>query len=162
MDRQAFTRRQAQGGIAMVEFVITLPLLLLLLFAIGEFGRLLFQYNSLLQASRDAGRYAAGEAWNARLGRVELSTDLQTQIQNLAASGVASAQVVSCSPDPSAKLVPKLCPGNVTVTPVGTDHVQVTIRYTFLPLIGSGIPAFIGDATGLNFPLVATTVMRAL
>ncbi|AYC32619.1 pilus assembly protein [Pseudomonas cavernae] len=162
MDRQAFARRQAQEGVAMVEFAITLPLLLLLLFAIGEFGRLLFQYNSLLQASRDAGRFVANEAWNATLGRVELSASLRTRTQNLAASGVASAQTASCSPDNSVRLVPKPCPGDVAVTAVGSDHVQVTISYTFRPLIGNGLPAFIGNGTALSVPLVATTVMRAL
>ncbi|UVE17102.1 pilus assembly protein [Pseudomonas sp. LS44] len=162
MDRQAFARRQAQEGVAMVEFAITLPLLLLLLFAIGEFGRLLFQYNSLLQASRDAGRFAANEAWNATLGRVELSASLRTRTQNLATSGVASSAAVSCTPDTRAALTPKVCPGNVEVAADGTQHVRVTISYTFRPLIGNGLPAFIGNGTALNVPLVATTVMRAL
>ncbi len=51
--------RTRQRGLAMVEFAIALPLLLLLLLAIGEMGRLLYQYNSLLQASRDASRFVA-------------------------------------------------------------------------------------------------------
>ena len=43
----------------MVEFAIALPLLLLLLLAVAEFGRMLSHYNSLLQANRDAARYLA-------------------------------------------------------------------------------------------------------
>ena len=42
-----------QRGLAMVEFAIALPLLVLMLLGIAEFGRLLYQYNTLLQASRE-------------------------------------------------------------------------------------------------------------
>ncbi len=70
MHTQSFKPRQAQRGVAMVEFAITLPLLLLLLLAIGEFGRMFYHYNNLLQANRDAVRYLAGEAWNGNLGQV--------------------------------------------------------------------------------------------
>ena len=39
-----------QRGVAIIEFVITLPLLLLLLLATAEIGRALFQYNTLTKA----------------------------------------------------------------------------------------------------------------
>lgn len=145
-----------QRGVAMVEFAITLPLLLLLLFAIGELGRMLYQYNSLLQASRDAGRFVAGKAWNATLGKVDLTADPQLlpQTKNLAAYGLPF--------NSGTPLVPGLTIGDVQVNALGTDHVEVRINYNFQPVIGSGIPAFIGNGTALNFPLVATTVMRAL
>ena len=42
-----------QRGLAMVEFAIALPLLVLMLLGIAEFGRLLYQYNTLLQAWKD-------------------------------------------------------------------------------------------------------------
>lgn len=83
--------RQQQKGVAMVEFAIALPLLLLLLLGIGEFGRMLFQYNVLLQASRDAARYAAGEAWDPTLGQVVLDDDLRSRTQLLAVYGVPAA-----------------------------------------------------------------------
>lgn len=156
MERVVFKRGRAQRGAAMVEFAITLPLLLLLLFAIGEFGRLLYQYNSLLQANRDAVRYVAGKAWNSTLGRVELDTQLQTETKNLAVYGLP---VVSSGSPP---LVDGLTTGNVQVTAVGTDKVQVSTSYTFVPILGSAIPAFTGKAISLDILLVATTVMRAL
>lgn len=156
MERLALKGARVQRGMAMVEFTITLPLLLLLLFAIAEFGRLLFQYNSLLQANRDAVRYVAGKAWNPTLGTVELSADLQTKAKNLAVYGLP---VVPANSQP---LVPGLTTGNVQVTTVGTTHVQVSTSYSFVPVLGSGIPAFFGDGVSLGLPLVATTVMRAL
>lgn len=156
MARLASSRAWAQRGVAMVEFTITLPLLLLLLFGIAEFGRLLFQYNSLLQANRDAVRYVAGKAWNPTLGTVELSDDLKNEAKNLAVYGLPVA------PSNGQPLVPGLTTANVQVTAVGTTHVQVSTSYSFLPVIGGGIPGFIGNGVSFGFPLVATTVMRVL
>ncbi|CAK9889368.1 MULTISPECIES: TadE/TadG family type IV pilus assembly protein [Pseudomonas] len=147
---------QAQRGLAMVEMVITLPLLLLMLFAFGEFGRMLFQYNSLMQASRDAGRFVAGQAWNATLGKIELSDALRTQAQNVAVYGVPA------NPNGYPAVVTGLTTANVSVAAVGTDHVQVSINYTFLPVIGSALPAFYGQSVPLGLTLTSTVVMRAL
>jgi Flp pilus assembly protein TadG len=148
--------RGGQRGVAMVEFTIALPLLLLLLFGIAEFGRMLFQYNSLLQAGRDAGRYAASEAWNATLGKVELSGELQARVKNVAVYGVPSVQ------SGAATAVPGLTTGQVEVSALGTDHVQVSINYTFQPVIGAVLPSFTGDSVPLDVLLTSTVVMRAL
>jgi Flp pilus assembly protein TadG len=54
---------------SMVEFALTLPLLLVLFFGIIEFGRLLFVYSSVITASREAARYgsAAGDTGGGTL-----------------------------------------------------------------------------------------------
>ena len=39
-----------QGGVAMVEFAIVLPLLILILFGTTEIGRALYQQNALYKA----------------------------------------------------------------------------------------------------------------
>jgi Flp pilus assembly protein TadG len=148
--------RKSQRGLAIVEFTITLPLLLLLLLAIGEVGRMLYQYNSLLQASRDAARFVATNAWNATLGKVDLASDPQlvSRTKNLAVYGVPG--------NTGTPLVSGLTGADVQVSVQGAEHVRVTINYTFVPVIGNGIPALIGSGMALNFPLIATTVMRAL
>ncbi|EJM45470.1 TadE-like protein [Pseudomonas sp. GM33] len=143
----------------MVEFTLVLPVLLLLLLAFGEFGRMLYQYNVLLQASRDADRFVASQAWNSTLGAITLSNTLQTQTKNVAVYGVPA--------NTGTAVVSGLTTGNVVVAAVGTDHVRVTITYTFCPVIGAGncagsIPGFFGNQIALGIPLVATTVMRAL
>lgn len=148
--------RMRQRGLAMVEFAIALPLLLLLLLAVGEMGRLLYQYNSLLQASRDASRFVAGQAWNRTLGRLELTDELRAQARALAVYGVP---VASAGSQP---LVSGLTTAQVTVGAQGADHVQVSISYAFRPIIGSGLPDVGYGASVLSFPLVATSVMRAL
>ena len=56
MNTQNFRKEKAQG---MVEFALVLPLLLLVMFAVIEFGRLLFTYSAVFSASREAARYGA-------------------------------------------------------------------------------------------------------
>ena len=159
MRLHTFKQPQRQQGLALVEFTLVLPLLLLLLLAFGEFGRMLYQYNVLLQASRDADRFVASQAWNSTLGAVSLSSTLQTQTKNVAVYGVPA--------NTGTAVVSGLTTANVVVAAVGLDHVRVTITYTFCPVIGSGnctgaIPGFFGNPIALSIPLVATTVMRAL
>ena len=159
MRLHTFKQSQRQQGLAMVEFTLVLPLLLLLLLAFGEFGRMLYQYNVLLQASRDADRFVANQAWNSTLGAVALSDALKAQTRNVAVYGVPA--------NTGTAVVAGLTTSMVDVVAVGTDHVRVTITYTFCPVIGSGnctgaIPGFFGNQISLSIPLVATTVMRAL
>ncbi|MFJ2366816.1 TadE/TadG family type IV pilus assembly protein [Pseudomonas sp. NPDC087697] len=161
MRLHALKQPKDQQGMALVEFTIALPLLLLLLLALGEFGRMLFQYNTLLQASRDAGRYVASQAWNSTLGAVDLTTNttLVTQTKNVAVYGVPA--------NTGTPVVSGLTTGNVAVAAVGTDHVRVTITYTFCPVIGAGactgsITGLFANTIALSIPLVATTVMRVL
>jgi Flp pilus assembly protein TadG len=46
-----------QKGVALVEFALILPLLLLLTFTATEFGRAMYEYNTLTKSVRDAARY---------------------------------------------------------------------------------------------------------
>ncbi|MGE7959623.1 TadE/TadG family type IV pilus assembly protein [Pseudomonas sp. NPDC089530] len=156
MGRRGFRSPNRQGGLAMIELALTLPLLVLLMLAFAEFGRMLFQYNSLMQASRDAGRYAADKAWNSTLGKLDLNGTLQTQTQNVAVYGVPA------NPNGYPAVVPGLTTGNVSVSAVGTDHIQVSITYTYVPVIGSALPALYGSSVPLGLALTSTVVMRAL
>ena len=49
--------RLKHSGVALVEFGLILPLLLLLTFITTEYSRALFQYNILTKSVRDAARY---------------------------------------------------------------------------------------------------------
>lgn len=145
--------RGRQRGLAMVEFAIGAPILLLLLLAVGEFGRMLSHYNVLLQSCRDAARYAANHALNRTTDEIILSR-VEPTTSNLAVYGLPSAT--------GATLLPGLSASNVSVSAVGGEHIQVTVRYVFKPVIGSVLPAFYGKGIPLNVELVATSVMRVL
>src|SRR5688500_11611226 len=49
--------KRRQHGVALVEFALILPLLLLLTFITTEFGRAMYQYNTLAKSVRDSARY---------------------------------------------------------------------------------------------------------
>ena len=49
--------KHRQVGVAMVEFALVLPVLLLLTFITTEYSRALFQYNTLSKSVRDAARF---------------------------------------------------------------------------------------------------------
>jgi len=155
MRGHSFKPAQAQRGVAMVEFAIALPLLLLLLLAVAEFGRMLYHYNNLLQANRDAVRYLAGKAWNGNLGQVEINPVVEAMTKNLAVYGVPM-------PQSGYEVVPGLTTANVTISAVGSEHVQVSTSYQFQPVIGNSLPALVGNAIPLNITLTATSVMRGL
>ena len=49
--------KNKQSGVALIEFALVLPLLLILTFITTELGRALYQYNTLTKSVRDAARY---------------------------------------------------------------------------------------------------------
>lgn len=51
-----------QKGSVVVEFALVLVPLLTMAFGISEFGRALYQYNTLAKATRDAARYLSTQA----------------------------------------------------------------------------------------------------
>jgi hypothetical protein len=53
-------------GVALVEFALILPLLLVLTFFTTEFGRAMYQYNSMTKSVRDAARYLSMQLPNTQ------------------------------------------------------------------------------------------------
>ena len=53
---EAARKRRAQAGTTVVEAAFVFPLMLLLLFGIGEFGIAFTQWNSLTNAAREGAR----------------------------------------------------------------------------------------------------------
>lgn len=133
-----------QRGVAIVEFVICLPLLLLLMLAAAEFGRILFQYNTLTKAVRDGGRYLST---NAFFGNSAIPNDAaRTDAENLVVCGK-----VACGAGD--ELLPGLTTDMVwTVVTPGVDHVTVGADYEYAPLV---IPS-------LTITLTSTIVKRVI
>jgi Flp pilus assembly protein TadG len=103
-----------QKGQALVEFALVLPVLILILFGIMEFGYLLMTYNVLTGAAREGVRVAAVTAPD--IGRV------QTAAQNLlSASNISGATVSVMGPNAS-------------------NEVTVTVQFNYTPITGAIIP----------------------
>lgn len=119
--------KKQQCGVAIVEFALILPLLLLLTFITTEFGRAVYQYNTLTKSVRDAVRYLS----------VQTPGTHTTEARNLVVYGNTSGT--------GSPLVLGLTLSNVptptwqtagTVPVINTVRVQVT-GYVFRPLVPS-------------------------
>ena len=145
----------AQCGIAAVEFAIALPLLLLVMFATAEFGRLISQNNTLAKSVRDAARYVAAHAMVGDTNVVSITPILVTQAANLAATGQIAGT--------GAPLLPGLTASAFTVTDAGNGYISVSATYTYQPMIAAQLPTFgLSTPPTLARPLIATVIMKAL
>jgi Flp pilus assembly protein TadG len=151
-----------QRGFAIVEFIIILPLLLLLLLGVSEVGRALYQYNTLTKAVRDGTRYLATNAPLGSTNSIVIDSTDQAQTENLVVYGNSLGT--------GAPLLPGLTTADVTVGCMGggmscsgVEHIVVTARYAYQPIIGITLPTFgFGADISLNFTLSSTVTMRVL
>src|SRR5262245_21515586 len=129
--RNKSTRRLQQGQ-SLLEFAVVLPVLLLIVLGVIEFGRAYYQYNTLSKAVREGARYMSMHAYDP----IEI-----TKAQNMAIYGNREGTRSPC--------LPGLAAANISITPRNPDTgatrtnpprwVAVGITgYTFQPLF-SGI-----------------------
>jgi Flp pilus assembly protein TadG len=146
---------QRQRGIAMTEFAIVLPVLLLLLFGVTELGRILVRYNTLTKAVQDGVRYAAAYGLLGTTGAVNVDAQLLADVRNLVVygnkAGTGTAQL------------PGLLPSQIQVIDVGGDQIRVDAAYPYVPLFGATLPNFgRGSSITTTFVMQASASMRAL
>lgn len=108
MKHQAGRRSSADRGAVAIEFALVLPLLVILVFGIIDFGRLFNAQETLTQAAREGARLAA-------------LNDPNTCSRTAAA---ATGLGLSC---PSSAVQITNCPSGA----VQTTDAQVTLSYTF-------------------------------
>lgn len=140
----------------MVEFVLVIPLVLLLIIGTAQVGRGFNTYNALTKTLRDGSRYAAEVARTAggSTGNLSISAATRAQIQNLVVFGNTAGT--------GQPVLPGLTVGNVTVTTTATGDVDLNVNYNYLPIFTTS-PTF-GFGTPINpaFTMRANITMRAL
>jgi Flp pilus assembly protein TadG len=107
-------RLSREDGQAAVEFALVLPLLLLVLFAIVEFGRAYNAYNDLNQMAADGARFAAVARYPGSSQLLQSADTKQVQDNG--------SVLVTYAPNPCAL--------------GGTVRVQTTSAVTILPILG--------------------------
>ena len=161
MNRFKFSFNEWHGpararGIAAVEFVVSVPFLLLLLFAATELGRAFVQYQTLSYSVRQSARYVSENSINGTTGVVALSSQTITEARNLAVYG----NVQGSGP---AKL-PGYLPGQVQVVNAGGNNIQVTATYPYQLMIGPVFPMLgFGSGQGSGgYDMRIAVIMRAI
>jgi Flp pilus assembly protein TadG len=153
--RRRSTRRQR--GLAAVEFAIVAPVLLLLMFAVAEFGRALYQYNTLSKAVRDGARYYSTHAF---VGTTTIEDPAaKTYAINLVEYGNGSGTGNPLLPgDPPSVTA-------TTATDASGSFVTVTATYNFTFIPGNplaGLLGWFGSALADSLALTSTVTMRAI
>ncbi|MCF6094190.1 pilus assembly protein [Microaerobacter geothermalis] len=121
-----------EKGQSLVEFALVLPVLLLLLLGIAEFGRIFYSYLVINQAARDAVRYGSVSATDVQMQQVIERETSDLEQENL---------TIQITP-------------NTDLRQRG-EPVEVTINYN-VPLLTPLFRTLIPDP----FPLKAEMVMR--
>ncbi|WP_417345652.1 TadE/TadG family type IV pilus assembly protein [Ferrimonas sp.] len=153
----ALTRatRSKQRGVAAIEAMVTLPLLFLLFFGVGELGRLMYQYNQLNSVVRDACRYLASQAYTDSNGASDLT--LQATTQNIAKALALYGKSSGTTP-----LLSGLTADDISIAISGGDLITVTATYNWAPIFSGDLAGNYGEPLDYNFPLTATISMRAI
>jgi Flp pilus assembly protein TadG len=134
--------RKNQDGQALVEFALVLPILLLLLIGMMEFGLLLFNQQIITNASREG----------ARFGIVVRPDDRYTEgeIAAVVDNYCANHMITFGSDTPSTVADPH----STDAVFQDTLTVEVTFDYQFLVL-----PNFVGDWLGVTTLRAETTML---
>lgn len=155
--------RKHQRGVAAVEFGILIIPLTLMLFGLFEYGRAIYQYNTLVKATRDATRYlttvSAGNASNewdtarciASYGNP--ACEGTPLVPNLTAAMVRICDSTSCAATHSAVDTTKGAVNLVTVTITG---------YQFKSLINFPIGGLSVGAPDITFGDISNTMRQVL
>jgi hypothetical protein len=140
-----------QMGSSTVEFAMMLPLLLLLVVMVSEFGIMFYQLNALNKSVQIAARYLSDVSDN----KVNTATQ-KINAQNLAVYGNSAG---TGTPVMSGFVI-----ANVVISYPDIDHVQVVATYPAHLILGNSLNAFMqmigGSATTDFMTLNAGSVMR--
>lgn len=123
-----------QRGASMVEFAISASALLLIMFGILEFGRVMYTYHTVSNAARLASRYAIVRGANCTLldncpdaTSAQIQTWVQSQVPMVDSNSLSVTATWSTSNDPSTDCS--------ATDPAGNDTpghlVCVTVSYPF-------------------------------
>jgi len=130
-------RAVGDRGAAAVEFALVLPLLLLVLFGIIDFGRALNAQITLTQAAREGARLAA-------LGYSDSDVATRAQAAATGLSGVSVAVTTTCA---------------AGAGPTADAVVDVSDQFTFVTPIGAIAGIFVSSGLGAPITLTAQGVM---
>lgn len=153
--RPEFRGSPGSRGLAAVEFILAVPLLLLVTFAVVEIGRALVQYDTLSYAVRSSARFVSENAIAGTSGVVEITAPVRQQAQRLAVYGNAAGSGQAC--------LPGFSTADVEVVQAGPYDVEVRATYPYQPIVFDLLPTFgYGEAIPLAPTMRISVTMRAI
>lgn len=144
-------------GVAMVEFAIILPFIILMVYSILEVSRLQLTSNTLAKSVRDGARYLASNAEIGDTGLVNITSAVEATTKNLVVYGLPN--------NTGTPTIEGISTDNVQVIDLGDNiHVRVTATYNYTPILGGSIPTLglLDNPINLTIPISASVSMRSL
>ena len=142
--------RSSERGVEIIEYSLVLPLLLLVLFGMAEFGLFFQAYEVVSNAAREGARMGT-LACESDPDKCYSPTDIQNRVASFVSAGLPAD---AASPTTEAECV--------LVTPAGGPTFraeQVTVTYTYAYKFLGPIGTLFG-ASYTSVPLVAVSTMR--
>ncbi len=136
-----------QKGSSTVEFAMLLPLLLLLILMVSEFGVMFYRLNAVSKSVQVAARY--------------LSNNNTTPPPDMAAA--RNLAVYGNTAGTGTPVVPGFTAANIDITNPIAQHVQVkVVNYDSNFILGDALNSLVGRVTGGSVPMTlhASSVMR--
>jgi|APLak6261658528_1056013.scaffolds.fasta_scaffold12843_2 hypothetical protein len=138
-----------QKGASILEFLVIIPVLLILSVTAIEFGAIFTRLNTLTKSVQAATRYLSDSSVN------KSNTDTQKAIAiNLIEYGSVGTGT-------------QILPGVFnapTISNPDANHVQISVVYNNTPILGQALSNLLkkmgGSGINLSFPLTASSVMR--
>jgi Flp pilus assembly protein TadG len=152
--------RKNDKGQSMVEFALALPIVLLIVFGIIEFGYMLFVFSSVNTASRNAARYgiAVGEVTGGELRYYDCDGIIEAGLNPGRFAGIVSTDFsISYDSGPSSTTpmytdCPSLAAKGGVDDGIGFgDRIIVTVNHQYQPLV-----TFMGLDVG-SFTMTSTS-----
>lgn len=151
---------RAQSGAEVIEFALTLPLLLLVVLGIIEFGFLFQQYEVVTNAAREGARIAILPTYSANAAATQ--TNVTARVNQYLAAGGLTASATVCGGGGT-------CPGDwlsvndqISAGPpaICVKVFRVTVEYPHpVPFVG-GIIQYFGRSLPTTITLRSTARMR--
>lgn len=138
-------RGRSEKGAQLVEFALVLPMLLLIMLGIADFGIIFQRYEVITNAAREGARLAVLPGYS--------NADVQARVR----AYLTAARV------PWTNTNPTITPQTVSIPVAGQPAItarQVTVTYTHSYLFIGGIAGMFG-ATYTTIPLTAISQMRS-
>jgi Flp pilus assembly protein TadG len=141
MDKKPQVKKRKRYGQSLVEFALVAPMLLILIWGIMEFGRLVFTYSSVVTASREAARYGSsvGTVADLQAGTPNYKNCKAIKQRAVDTGTIANIQPIDVDvrydkgPDDT-DFKPWCAVDPATDFSLGT-RVVVTVRATFQPIV---------------------------
>ncbi len=134
-----FERRRGARGQGLVEFALTLPLMLLLIAGLIEFGRMLSIYNSVSNAAREAARYGSvvGDPGNGAAYYFLDCTGMRDSAKRASAFAALTDPDITIVYDHGSGSSFGACAQGVQPSPsiANADRVVVTVTATYAPIL---------------------------